>query len=217
MTFSEENYLKAIYHLEKQHQEGVPTNAVAEMMSTKASSATDMVKRLAEKKLLHYKPYQGVRLTSEGKKHAIQVIRKHRLWETFLVEKLDFSWEEVHEIAEQLEHIKSEKLTNRLDKFLDFPKVDPHGDLIPDKAGNFPDIDKVKLSNCHPGDKGVLVAVEDSKEFLIYLDNQNISLHDNIEVLKQEQFDKSFIIQINGEKKSISEKIAKNLFLVLKN
>jgi len=216
MTFSEENYLKAIFHLEKKHAKGVPTNALAEMMSTKASSATDMVKRLAEKKLLHYKPYQGVKLTVEGKKHAIQVIRKHRLWETFLVDKLDFSWEEVHEIAEQLEHIKSEKLTNRLDKFLDFPKVDPHGDLIPDQTGNFPKVDKVKLSDCKPGEKGILVAVEDSKEFLIYLDNQKISLHDSIEILQQEQFDKSFSIRINNEVKTVSEKIAKNLFLVLK-
>lgn len=215
MTFSEENYLKAIFHLEKQFDDGVPTNALAEMMQTKASSATDMVKRLAEKKFLHYVPYQGVRLTENGEKHAIQVIRKHRLWETFLVEKLNFSWDEVHEIAEQLEHIKSEKLTDRLDKFLDFPKVDPHGDLIPDKTGNFPVINKVRLSQCKSGNKGVLIGVEDSKEFLNFLDNQQISLHDFIEVISKEEFDNSFTIQINGKIKTVSEKTAENLFLLL--
>src|SRR5690625_6029879 len=130
--------------MKKKFKDEVPTKAQAEIMQTKASSATDMVKRLAEKSFLDYIPYQGVRLTEKGKKHAIQVIRKHRLWETFLVEKLHFTWDEVHEIAEQLEHIKSEKLTDRLDRFLDFPKIDPHGDLIPDKNGNFPVINKIQ-------------------------------------------------------------------------
>src|SRR5690625_2840872 len=187
MTFSEENYLKAVFHLEKEFNDGVPTNALAEMMQTKASSATDMVKRLAEKSFLDYIPYQGVRLTEKGKKHAIQVIRKHRLWETFLVEKLHFTWDEVHEIAEQLEHIKSEKLTDRLDRFLDFPKIDPHGDLIPDKNGNFPVINKIQLAKCKPGDKGSLIGVEDSKEFLNFLDNQQISLNDFIEIIGKDR------------------------------
>ncbi|HLS30144.1 MAG TPA: metal-dependent transcriptional regulator [Flavobacteriaceae bacterium] len=215
MTFSEENYLKAIFHLEEDFEDGVPTNALAEMMQTKASSATDMVKRLAEKKLLHYIPYQGVRLTENGEIHAIQVIRKHRLWETFLVEKLSFSWDEVHEIAEQLEHIKSEKLTDRLDKFLNFPKVDPHGDLIPNKKGDFPVINKVRLSECQAGDKGTLIGVEDSKEFLNFLDNQQISLHDIIEVVGKEEFDNSFTIEINSKIKTVSSKTAESLFLLL--
>lgn len=215
MTFSEENYLKAIFHLEEDFEDGVPTNALAEMMQTKASSATDMVKRLAEKNFLHYIPYQGARLTQNGKKHAIQVIRKHRLWETFLVDKLHFSWDEVHEIAEQLEHIKSEKLTDRLDKFLDFPKVDPHGDLIPNKTGDFPVINKVSLSECQAGDKGTLIGVEDSKEFLNFLDNQQISLHDFIEVVSKEQFDNSYTIEINNVTKTVSNKTAESLFLLL--
>lgn len=215
MTFSEENYLKAIFHLEENFENGVPTNALAEMMQTKASSATDMVKRLAEKQFLHYIPYQGVRLTENGEKHALQVIRKHRLWETFLVEKLHFSWDEVHEIAEQLEHIKSEKLTDRLDKFLDFPKVDPHGDLIPNKKGDFPVINKVRLSECQSGDKGTLIGVEDSKEFLNFLDNQQISLHDFIEVVSKEEFDNSFTIEINNVIKTVSDKTAESLFLLL--
>lgn len=215
MTFSEENYLKAIYHLEKQYVEGVPTNAVAEMMQSKASSVTDMVKRLADKAFVHYKPYQGVTLTPKGKQHAIKIIRKHRLWETFLVEKLSFNWDEVHEIAEQLEHIKSEKLTNRLEAFLNYPKVDPHGDLIPDKDGDFPQVDKVVLSTCQPGDKGILVNVEDSKPFLNYLTKQDISLHAVVEVINKEPFDDSFILKINNQLKTVSKKIADNMFIVL--
>lgn len=216
MTYSEENYLKAVYHLEKQYKEGVPTNALADEMATKASSATDMVKRLAGKALVHYKPYQGVRLTDSGKSHALKVIRKHRLWEYFLVEKLDFNWDEVHEVAEQLEHIKSEKLTDSLEAFLDFPKVDPHGDLIPDRDGNLPVFEKVLLSNCQVGDCGTFVGVEDSsKAFLQYLDKQHIALGDKIDILGRETFDDSFAIKVNGEDKMISKKTAMNVYMNL--
>lgn len=214
MTLSEENYLKAVFHLEKIHTEGVPTNALAEEMETKASSATDMVKRLSDKNLLHYKPYQGVLLTDEGKSHAVQVIRKHRLWEYFLAEKLGFTWDEVHEIAEQLEHIKSEKLTDRLDKFLEFPKVDPHGDAIPNKDGKFPKIKKTLLANCRPGNKGIFVGVKDSSpEFLQYLDKQKISIGHAVKVLDKEIYDHSFIVELNGKEKTLSEKTARNIFL----
>ncbi len=216
MTYSEENYLKAVYHLEKQYKEGVPTNALAEEMETKASSATDMVKRLAGKALVYYKPYQGAILTDSGRNHALKVIRKHRLWEYFLVEKLDFNWDEVHEVAEQLEHIKSEKLTNSLEAFLEFPKMDPHGDLIPDREGKLPVFDKVLLSDCQIGDSGTFVGVEDSsKTFLQYLDKQKIGLGDQIEILGRERFDDSFAIKVNGADKMISEKTAVNLYLNL--
>lgn len=217
MTFSEENYLKAIYHLEKIHPKGVPTNALAEEMKTKASSATDMVKKLAEKELLHYIPYQGARLTDSGSKHALKVIRKHRLWETFLVDKLNFTWDEVHELAEQLEHIQSEKLTDRLEKFLNYPKVDPHGDLIPDKFGNLPKVNKIALSDCKPGDKGILIGVEDSKSFLNYLDKHSISLNDSIEIVSHEVYDDSFGLKINGISRTVSRKIAENLYLLLED
>ena len=136
-SHSEENYLKSIFHLEKLQQEEVSTNAIAEQLDTKPSSVTDMVQKLADKEMLTYVKYKGTSLTDAGRKKALSVIRKHRLWETFLVQKLDFSWEQVHEIAEQLEHIKSEELINRLDAFLDYPTVDPHGDPIPDEEGNF--------------------------------------------------------------------------------
>ena len=142
MTFSEENYLKSIYHLTAVSETEVSTNAIAEMMETKASSVTDMLKKLAEKEFVNYKKYQGVSLTNKGKLAAKMIVRKHRLWEVFLVEKLDFSWDEVHDIAEQLEHIKSEKLINKLDDFLGNPTEDPHGDPIPDANGQMIKIDK---------------------------------------------------------------------------
>jgi len=133
---SEENYIKTIYHISTTSNKGISTNAIAKKLNTKASSVTDMIKKLSEKKVVVYKKYQGVNLTESGKKTAINIIRKHRLWEVFLVEKLNFSWDEVHEVAEQLEHIKSPKLIDELDAFLDFPKSDPHGTPIPDKNGN---------------------------------------------------------------------------------
>ena len=146
MTHSEENYLKTIYHLNNLSDGEVSTNAIAEMIETKASSVTDMLKKLAEKDLVNYKKYQGVSLTEKGRLSAKMIVRKHRLWEVFLVEKLDFSWDEVHDIAEQLEHIKSEKLVNKLDDFLGNPTEDPHGDPIPDANGNIIKIEKMLLS-----------------------------------------------------------------------
>lgn len=119
---TEENYIKAIYHLDSISTKGISTNAIAKKLETKASSVTDMIKKLSEKKVVIYKKYQGVTLTDFGKKTAANIIRKHRLWEVFLVEKLNFSWDEVHEVAEQLEHIKSPKLINELDALLDYPK-----------------------------------------------------------------------------------------------
>jgi DtxR family transcriptional regulator, Mn-dependent transcriptional regulator len=146
MTFSEENYLKTIYHLISISDKEVTTNAIAEMIETKASSVTDMLKKLAEKDLVNYVKYQGVSLTANGLLAAKMIVRKHRLWEVFLVEKLDFSWDEVHDIAEQLEHIKSEKLINKLDDFLGNPTEDPHGDPIPDAQGKIIKIEKKLLS-----------------------------------------------------------------------
>ena len=136
MTTSEENYLKVIYHLSHLSPKGVNTNAIAAMIETKASSVTDMLKKLSEKDWINYQKYQGVSLTDKGKLNAKIIVRKHRLWEVFLVEKLGFSWDEVHEIAEELEHIKSEKLINQLDHFLNFPSFDPHGDPIPNAKVN---------------------------------------------------------------------------------
>lgn len=213
-TLSEENYLKAIYHLQKQSTDAVSTNAIAEQIDTKASSVTDMVKKLAEKELANYIKYQGVSLTEEGRLTARTVIRKHRLWETFLVNKLNFSWHEVHDIAEQLEHIKSEKLIDKLDDFLDNPTHDPHGDPIPDKQGNYTRIDSKSILDIKPGNQGVLTSVKDSsKAFLKYLNKNKLALGDTIKVVDFEPFDGSFTIETKTKTMTISKNVAENLYL----
>ncbi|MBF7092789.1 metal-dependent transcriptional regulator [Flavobacterium sp. ALJ2] len=216
MTFSEENYLKAIYHLTTSSEAEVSTNAIAEMMETKASSVTDMLKKLSEKDLINYKKYQGVSLTENGKLAAKMIVRKHRLWEVFLVDKLDFSWDEVHDIAEQLEHIKSEQLINKLDDFLGNPTEDPHGDPIPDAQGRIIKVEKQLLSELVEKQVGICVGVKDtSSEFLQYLDKQGIALGSKIECLFKESFDLSLKIKVNQMELTISNKIASNLFVKL--
>lgn len=213
-SLSEENYLKAIFHLEQTYTEGVSTNALAEEMETKASSITDMIKKLSDKKLVIYKKYQGVKLSQLGRTTAIAVIRKHRLWEMFLVEKLNFNWDEVHEVAEQLEHIKSEKLILELDRFLNFPKRDPHGDPIPDADGNFLVANKILLSDLKIGEMGICVGVRDSSaEFLQFLDKNSISLGKSMKVLDKEEFDQSMLILLNEKELRISNLIAGNLYI----
>ena len=214
MTFSEENYLKAIYHLTTVTETEVSTNAIAETMDTKASSVTDMLKKLAEKDLVNYIKYQGVSLTDKGKLSAKMIVRKHRLWEVFLVEKLNFAWDEVHDIAEQLEHIKSEQLINKLDDFLGNPTEDPHGDPIPDAQGRIAKTDKQLLADLAINQIGICVGVKDSSaEFLKYLDKQEIALGSNIEIIFKESFDLSTKIKVNGKELTISNKIANNLFV----
>ena len=214
MTYSEENYLKVIYHLSLQVNKGVTTNAIANLMESKPSSVTDMVQKLADKELVIYKKYQGVSLTDKGRFTALMVIRKHRLWEVFLVEKLDFSWDEVHDVAEQLEHIKSEKLTDKLEAFLDFPTEDPHGDPIPDRNGKIAKVDKKLLSEIPVGKKVICVGVKDSSSaFLQYLDKQQIALGSQIEVISKEDFDMSLTLRLNERHVLVSSKIAANLFV----
>lgn len=215
-SYTEENYLKTIYHLSVVSNP-VQTNAIAEKMQTKAASVTDMLKKLAEKELVDYVKYQGVNLTENGKSTAINIIRKHRLWEVFLVDKLGFKWDEVHDVAEELEHIKSTLLTERLDEFLDFPKVDPHGDPIPDKYGNFADLSFVKLSKLLTGEKGTITGVsEHSSAFLKHLEKLGLTLGKKIEVIEIVDFDGSVEILCNGNKLNLSREVAKHL-LISKN
>ena len=214
MTLSEEDYIKAIYHLGKGKNTTVSTNAIAKRMVTKPSSVTDMVRKLSDKGLINYKKYQGVSLTQAGTKTALNLVRKHRLWEVFLVDKLDFTWDEVHEVAEQLEHIKSEKLIDKLDQHLGFPEVDPHGDPIPSKSGEFKKSVKKLLKDLPVGSSGVCVGVKDSSPpFLKFLDKNNIALGDTIAVLDKEEFDDSILIKTNNFKIQISHQIASNLYL----
>ena len=213
-SISEENYLKAIYHLEIDENKGISTNAIAKKLQTKASSVTDMIKKLSDKKLVIYKKYQGVKLTEYGKKIAANVVRKHRLWEVFLVEKLRFSWDEVHEVAEQLEHIQSAKLIKQLDVFLGFPTTDPHGDPIPDIHGELKETEKTLLSTLHKNEKGICVGVEDSSvAFLQFLDKKGIGLGKQIKVLEKETFDHSLSILVENKTITLSNKTANNLYI----
>jgi len=214
MTISEENYIKVIYHLSMVTPKGVNTNAIAGMLDTKASSVTDMMKKLSDKDLVRYQKYQGVTLTDKGFFSAKMIVRKHRLWEVFLVDKLGFSWDEVHEIAEELEHIKSEQLINKLDAFLGFPAADPHGDPIPDAKGVIKKIEKQLLSEVEINAPFHCVGVKDSStDFLKYLDKQKIALGSLVKVIDREYFDDTLTVEIDGKKLTISNKIANNLYV----
>ena len=214
ITLTEENYIKAIYHLSNNGTVTVNTNAIAESMNTKASSATDMIKKLSDKNYADYKKYQGVTLTEKGKRIAVNIIRKHRLWEVFLVEKLNFTWDEVHEVAEHLEHIKSDKLIDELDAFLEHPTHDPHGDPIPDKDGNFQHIEKIVLAKANIGAAYKCVGVDDtSTAFLQYLDSNGIALGTMITVIHKEPYDNSVKIQLKDTEIVVSQSVAKNLYL----
>jgi DtxR family Mn-dependent transcriptional regulator len=214
-SYTEENYLKIIYHLSASNNP-VQTNAIAERIQTKAASVTDMIKKLADKELVDYVKYQGVSLTEKGKSAAINIVRKHRLWEVFLVDKLNFKWDEVHDVAEELEHIHSEKLINRLEEFLGFPKEDPHGDPIPDRNGQIIKVEKQLLSEIELQTKVICLGVKDcSPIFLQYLDKHQISLGSIIEVVSKEPFDLSLTVIIDQKEILISHKIASNLFVKL--
>ena len=213
-TQAEENYLKAIFKLSGKEKKSVSTNAIAEDLLTKASSVSDMVKRLSEKSLINYKKYQGVSLTKEGHSLAVHIIRKHRLWEVFLVNHLNFKWDEVHDIAEQLEHIKSPELVLRLDAFLGHPNYDPHGDPIPNAKGEFPKTTAIPLSEVELKAKGKVVAVEmDEPSFLKYLDKLNISIGTQVEILELNDFDNSIDIKIDDVQRHISIDVAKNILI----
>ena len=214
MTTSEENYIKVIYHLSLVSPTGVNTNAIAGMLDTKASSVTEMLKKLSDKELLNYQKYQGVNLTEKGLLSAKIIVRKQRLWEVFLVEKLHFSWDEVHEIAEELEHIKSEKLINKLDAFLEFPAFDPHGDPIPDENGAIKKVEKLLLSDAKLNTDYQCVGVKDtSVAFLQYLDKQNIALGSELKIISKESFDETLLLELKNKTITISNKIASNLYI----
>lgn len=213
LTQSEENYLKVIFHLSGKEHDKVLTNSLAEKLCTKASSITDMLKRLSDKKLISYKKYNGCDLTSKGESIAIQIIRKHRLWETFLVSKLSFGWEEVHDVAEQLEHIQSSKLIDCLDELLDYPKFDPHGDPIPDKNGNIT-YRKSKIILIESALNTLVEVVdvnEDSLSLLKYLDGISLKIGSNLKVLERFPFDDSMKVEINGKQLNMSKKVAENI------
>jgi DtxR family Mn-dependent transcriptional regulator len=212
-TTSEENYLKAIFHL--QEKEGtVTTNALAEKLQTRPASVTDMMKKLSAKKLLHYKPYYGFSLSTEGKKIALFIVRRHRLWEYFLSKKLKFDWTEVHLLAEELEHVSSKQLIDRLDEYLGFPQFDPHGDPIPDHKGKIKNLNRVSLFEL-PFNLSAEVrqVTNQSKEMLEILEHKNIGIGTKLEVKKHFGFDHSVELKIKNILVTVSEQLAKNIFV----
>lgn len=216
LTYAEENYLKAIYHLSEGGKKGVSTNDISGEMKTKPASVSDMLRKLGDKAVIEYRKYYGVHITEEGKKLALQTIRKHRLWEVFLVEKLKFSWDEVHEVADELEHIKSRILIQRLDEYLGFPKFDPHGDPIPDEYGDVRTRPRLPLNELDLHATGQIVAVKDSSAaFLRYLDKVGAYIGARIKVTDMVEFDGSIEILVDN-KKSIfmSKDVAGNILVM---
>lgn len=215
LTFAEENYLKAIYHLSVAGSKDVATNSIAEIMNTKPASVSDMIRKLDDKGLVSYRKYYGVNISKKGRTQALQIIRKHRLWEVFLVEKLKLNWDEVHEIAEELEHIRSGILIEKLDEFLGFPTIDPHGDPIPDQNGQMTFAKKVQLDKVAVGTKGKVIAVNDADSaFLKYLDKIGIYLGARLEVIDKIAFDGSLELLVEAKKKVfISREVSQNILI----
>ncbi len=216
-SLAEENYLKTIYKLQEKNGAMVSTSALAENLQINAASVTDFIKKMAAKKLISYQKSKGVSLTEHGRLGALNIIRKHRLWEVWLVNNLGFKWDQVHEIAEQLEHVISDELIENLDKHLGYPKADPHGDLIPDAKGRFIKNTSKPLLDCIKGDKVKFTGVaEHSNSFLQYLTKSNINLGDELLVEAIEEFDHSFQVKINKkERKMLSKEVVKNLLVVM--
>lgn len=218
LSLSEEDYLKTIYQLSAltHFKEGVGTNEIAQKISISAASVSDMLRKLAQKGFINYVKYQGVTLTEAGKQHAVSTIRKHRLWETFLVEKLRFRWDEVHEIAEQLEHIQSPLLINRLDEFLEFPAFDPHGDPIPNEDGEFKQMSRITLQEAPIGAPLRVIGVEqDSTTFLQFLNKIKVNIDTVLRVLERIDYDASLEIEIEGQKTlMISREVSENIYVM---
>lgn len=213
-TLSTEDYLKAIYHVSQSSSGAVATTSIAKQIGAKPSSVTDMFRKLSDQNLVKYQKYQGVSLTNEGVKTALRIVRKHRLWESFLVSHLNFNWDEVHQVAEQLEHIQSEKLTNELERFLDYPTHDPHGDPIPNRALFMKTYSKILLTELPVNKEGVCIGVKDnSSGFLRYLDRRQIGIGTTLQVLHREDFDDSLHIQAGKSTLMITKKTAENIYV----
>lgn len=214
LSKTEENYLKALYHLSAEGLQKVPTNSLAMELNINAASVTDKLKRLQEKGWVDYKKSRGALLTSLGKEKALDVVRRHRLWELFLTEVLNFEWSEVHDLAEQLEHIQSDILIEKIDKYLDYPKFDPHGDPIPDATGKIEKVDLISLNKLKPGKVARLARVTmQTPEFMDFCNSHNLVLENEIKLLSREKFDGSMQIEVHGREMTISEKAGSHLFV----
>ena len=212
-SLNEENYLKAIFHLIDK-DDTFTVNELSKMLNIKMPSVNSMMKKFSQKNWVIYESYKPIKITALGKKEAAHVVRKHRLTEMFLVEKMGFGWEVVHEIAEQLEHIHSEIFFDKMDELLDYPKVDPHGEPIPDKQGNIIQQNLTKLSECKARETVILSAVIDSSdEFLTYLNHRNLSLNSELKILEVEKFDQSMKIEFDGKNETLSKMVCDKILV----
>ena len=219
-SITEENYLKALLQLQlnKGNEVGAGTNELAEYLSIKPATANDMLKKLKEKGWVDYKKYGKIFLTTTGKNIAVDILRRHRLWETFLYEKLSFTWDEVHEVAEQLEHIQSVKLIDKIDEMLNFPEFDPHGEIIPDRNGRLQVHFKKTLDEIAVGENCKMVSVNDNTTaFLQYVVKVGLGLNNTIKVVSKQSFDDTIEIAVNGTMSNVSQRFAKNIFVVCQN
>lgn len=214
-TLSEENYLKSIYRLSQQPNFKITPTAIAESLKNNPASVVDMIRKLTDKQLIEYDKKKGVKLTPVGLKDAVLIVRRHRLWEVFLLEKLGYHWDEIHDIAEELEHISDASLADRLDKFLGFPEYDPHGDPIPKANGKVPKPYSVTLADLKTGDTCRVAAVKDtSSSFLQYLQKLDIGIGTNIKLLEKISYDNSLVISISGkENTTVSQKFGENILV----
>lgn len=215
LSFTEENYLKALLKLTFENEANeAGTNELASLLKVKPATVSDMLKKLKEKVLVKYERYGKITLTTKGRKTGIDILRKHRLWETFLFDKLEFSWDEVHEVAEQMEHIQSIKLVDKLDKFLGYPKFDPHGDPIPNKRGELPFQISKTLSELETGSSCKMVGVKDnSTPFLQYIVKVGLGINSVIKVVSRNDYDALMVIRVNSKESTVSKKFAENIYI----
>ncbi len=213
ITLSEENYLKAIFHLIDSKNQ-VTVNEISKFLNIKMPSVNSMMKKFADKNWVIYESYKPLTITKEGKIQAAQVVRKHRLTEMFLVDKMDFGWEEVHEIAEQIEHIKSERFFDKIDELLHYPKVDPHGSPIPDKEGNIIEKNYKKLSECLENQTVIFKSLSEStKEFLNYLNQKELALEVEMKILEKDSFDKTILVEYDQKREKFSLIVSEKLLV----
>ncbi len=215
-SISKENYLKTIFIRNQSEKKPVSTTEIASRLEISNAATSEMAKKLAESGLIKYEKYKGLQLTKKGEKIAIDVIRRHRLWELFLVKVLNLNWAEVHDEAEKLEHISSEKLIDKIDEFLNYPDFDPHGEPIPRKNGKLPVIPETKkLSEAEIGKKYQIAKVDDSSnELMNYLMKIGVKLNETVQVLEKLSFDNSLVIELNGQRINLSEKVTESIFVI---
>jgi DtxR family Mn-dependent transcriptional regulator len=212
LSKSEENYLKSIYNLSDSGNKIVTTNSISKILNIEPASVTDMIKKLSKKKLIYHEKYKGTKISKNGIIVALQIIRRHRLWEVFLYEKLNFNWDEIHEVAEELEHVSSDQLIDNLDKYLKYPKIDPHGDPIPNKLGEVDFVDKISISDLKIKEKGIVSRIINEDEgFFNLLNKLKIEIGTEVTILDKIDYDGSLDVLINNKSVIISKEIAENI------